>query len=171
MIRALGRFRPRIHPSAFVHDMTEVTGDVVLKARSSLWPGVVLRGDIERITVGEESNIQDGSIFHTSHGLPVILGRGVTVGHGAIVHGCRVGNWSLIGMGAILLDGCVIGSECLVGAGALVPEGFKAPRGRLILGLPARIIRPLTPREIRMLHQRAANYVRYARRYRTARPL
>jgi carbonic anhydrase/acetyltransferase-like protein (isoleucine patch superfamily) len=165
MIRALGRVRPRIHPTAFVHDMTEVSGDVVLKARSSLWPGVILRGDIERITIGEESNVQDGSIFHTAHGLPVVLGRGVTVGHGAIIHGCRVGDWSLIGMGAILLDGCVIGRECLIGAGALVTEGFKAPPRHLILGFPAKAIRPLRPSEIKALHQGALDYVRYAKRY------
>jgi carbonic anhydrase/acetyltransferase-like protein (isoleucine patch superfamily) len=165
VIRVLGLARPRVHPSAFVHDTAEIAGDIVLKARASIWSGAVLRGDIERITVGEESNIQDGSIFHTSHGLPVVLGRGVTIGHGAIVHGCRIGNWSLIGMGAILLDGSVIGSECMIGAGALIREGFKVPRRHLALGVPAKVIRPLKREEIRMIHKRAADYVRYAERY------
>lgn len=168
MIRSLDSFSPRIDPSAFVHETAEVTGRVTLGARVSVWPYVVLRGDIESIEVGEESNIQDGSIFHTSHGLPVLLERGVTVGHGAIMHGCRVGEWSLIGMGAILMDGCSVGSECLIGAGALLPEGFEVPRGHLALGIPAKVVRPLKPEEIRMIHQRAADYIQYAKRYKKA---
>src|SRR5882762_11792658 len=102
---------PTIHPTAYVHPSAELIGRVILKKDASIWPLVVLRGDIEYITVGEQCNIQDSTVVHTSHDIPVVLGKGVTVGHAAIIHGARVGAYSLIGMGAILLDGSVIGSE------------------------------------------------------------
>ena len=127
---------------------------------------VVLRGDIERITIGVEANVQDATVMHTSKGLPVVLGTGVTVGHGAIVHGAMVGAYSLIGMGAIILDGCRIGAECLIGAGAVVPEHVKIPPRSLVLGVPGKVIRKLKPEELTMLHQRAKDYVRYARSHR-----
>jgi carbonic anhydrase/acetyltransferase-like protein (isoleucine patch superfamily) len=127
---------------------------------------VVLRGDIEPITIGVQSNVQDSTVIHTSRGLPVTLGRGVTVGHAAIIHGARIGDYCLIGMGAILLDGCVIGKECLIGAGALVPEGVKIPPRSLVLGLPGKVARPLRPEELRLLHQRPKDYVRYASEHR-----
>ena len=172
MLRSFKKDTPRIHPSAFVHDSAEIIGRVILKKQSSIWPLVVLRGDIEPITIGEGSNVQDSTIMHTSQGIPVVLGKGVTIGHGAIVHGARVGDHSLIGMGAILLDGCVIGKECIIGAGALVPEGMRVPPRSLVIGMPGRIKRPLKAQELRLLHQRSKDYIRYADEHRRgSRPL
>ena len=151
-----------IHSTAFIHSSSELIGRVVIKKNASIWPMVVLRGDIERITIGFEANVQDATVMHTSKGLPVVLGTGVTVGHGAIVHGARIGAYSLIGMGAILLDGCRIGAECLIGAGAVVPEHVKIPPRSLVLGIPGKVVRKLRPEELAMLHQRAKDYVRYA---------
>ncbi len=166
MRRTFKEASPRIHPTAFIHDSAELIGRVTIGKKASIWPTVVLRGDIERITIGEGSNIQDGSLFHTSRGIPVVLGKGVTVGHGAIVHGARIGDYCLIGMGAILLDGCVIGKECLIGAGALVSEGAVIPPRSLVLGLPGRVKRPLNREELALLHKRPKDYVRYARQHR-----
>jgi carbonic anhydrase/acetyltransferase-like protein (isoleucine patch superfamily) len=163
---------PRIHPSAFVHESTEVIGRVIIRHKASIWPLVVLRGDIEPIIIGPETNIQDSAILHTSHGIPVVLGKGVTVGHGAIIHGARVGDYSLIGMGAILLDGCVVGPECLIGAGALISEGMKIPARSLVLGIPGRIKRSLRREELALLHKRPKDYVQYARAHvRFSRPV
>ncbi len=166
MKRSFQESLPRIHPTAFVHPSAEVIGRVVLERESSLWPMVVLRGDIERIVIGPQSNVQDATVCHTSKGLPVLLGKGVTIGHGAIVHGAKIGDYSLVGMGAILLDGCVIGKECLVGAGALVTEGMRVPPRSVVLGLPGKIIRKIKPAELTLLHNRARDYVRYAGQHR-----
>ena len=162
MFRSFEKDSPRIHPSAYVHDSAEVIGRVILRKNVSLWPMVVLRGDIEPITIGDDSNVQDAAVIHTSRGIPVTLGRGVTVGHGAIVHGAKIGDYCLIGMGAILLDGCVIGKECLIGAGTVVPEGMKVPPRSLVIGVPGRIKRSLMADELRLLHKRAKDYIRYA---------
>ena len=158
--------RPRIHPTAFIHDSAEIIGRVQIQKKASIWPLVVLRGDIERITIGEGANVQDSTVMHTSRGIPVILGKGVTIGHGVIVHGARIGDYSLIGMGAILLDGCVIGKECLIGAGALISEGMKIPPRSLVLGIPGRVKRPLRREELALLHKRPKDYVRYAAQHR-----
>jgi len=166
MIRSFQEAKPLIHSTAFVHASSEIIGRVTLKKNSSIWPMVVLRGDIERITIGVEANVQDAAVMHTSKGLPVVLGTGVTVGHGAIIHGAKIGAYSLIGMGAILLDGCQIGPECLIGAGAVVPEHVKIPARSLVLGVPGKVIRKLRPEELTMLHDRARDYVRYAREHR-----
>ena len=168
MQRKFQEARPRVHPTAYVHPSAEVIGRVVLKKDVSIWPLVVLRGDIETITVGEQSNIQDNSVVHTSHGIPVVLGKGVTIGHAAIIHGTRVGPYSLIGMGAILLDGSVIGAECLIGAGAVIPEKVHIPPRSLVLGVPGKVVRPLRREEIADLHRRAKDYVRYANQHRQA---
>ncbi len=172
MRRRFQEASPRIHPTAYIHESSEIIGRVTIGKNASIWPTVVLRGDIERITIGEQSNVQDGSLFHTSRGIPVVLGKGVTIGHGAIVHGARIGDYCLIGMGAILLDGCKIGKECLIGAGALVPEGAVIPPRSLVLGLPGRVKRPLNREELALLHQRPKDYVRYADQHRKgSRPL
>jgi carbonic anhydrase/acetyltransferase-like protein (isoleucine patch superfamily) len=163
MIATFKRSKPRIHQTAFVHSSAQLIGRVVIARDASIWPTVVLRGDIEPIVIGPQSNVQDGSICHTSLKLPVVVGRGVTVGHGAIVHGARVGDYCLIGMGAILLDGCVFGRECLVGAGTLVREGMRVPARSVVLGVPGRVVRKVTPAEIRLFHRRAQDYLRYAR--------
>ena len=172
MRRRFEEASPRVHKTAYVHDSAEVIGRVTIGKDVSIWPKVVLRGDIERITLGEACNIQDATVIHTTRGIPTVLGRGVTVGHSAILHGTRVGDFSLIGMGSILLDRSIIGKECLIGAGALVPEGARIPPRSLVLGLPGKVIRPLRPDEIAELHQRAADYIRYADQHRrTSRPI
>ena len=166
MLRSFQKDVPRIHSTAFVHDSAELIGRIRILKKASIWPMVVLRGDIERITIGEESNVQDATVIHTSRGIPVVLGKGVTIGHGAIIHGARIGNHCLIGMGAILLDGCVIGKECLIGAGALISEGVRIPPRSLVLGLPGRVKRPITREELTLLHKRPKDYVRYANEHR-----
>jgi carbonic anhydrase/acetyltransferase-like protein (isoleucine patch superfamily) len=138
---------PSIDPSAFVHPDAFVCGDVVLGARVSVWPTAVLRGDTGRIVVGEESNVQDGTVVHVDHGFPATIGRRVAIGHGAIVHGATVDDECLIAMGAILLNGVRIGSGSIVGAGAVCREGMEVPRNSLVLGIPGRIVRETTPAE------------------------
>ncbi len=151
--------RPRIHPSAFVADTAWVDGDVTLGPDSSVWPQTVLRGDIERIVVGEGSNIQDGSVVHLADDLPALIGDYVTVGHGAVIHACTVENECLIGMRATVLDGAVIGAQSIVGAGAVVTKGTVVPPGSLVMGMPAKIIRPLTDEERAGLRPWAEKYV------------
>lgn len=166
MYRRFQEAKPKVHPTAFVHPSAEVIGRVIIGKHASIWPQVVLRGDIEPIKVGEMANIQDATVVHTTRKIPVTLEKGVTIGHGAILHGTHIGAFSLIGMGAILLDGSVIGKECLIGAGALVPENVKIPPRSLVLGIPGKVVRKLRPEELELLHQRAKDYVRYARQHR-----
>ena len=168
MILALGTDRPQIHPTAFVHPSAEISGKVKIGAHASVWGGCVLRGDIDWIEIGDNTNVQDGSVFHTSRGAPVIVGQGVTVGHRAVIHGATVRDQSLIGMGAILLDHAVVEEHCLVGAGALVKEHGTISRGHLALGVPAKAIRPLKPDEIKIVVDRAGEYVQLAARYAAA---
>lgn len=136
-----------IDPTAFVHPDAFVVGDVTLGARVSVWPTAVIRGDTDRVVVGDESNVQDGTIIHVDHGLPTIVGRRVAIGHRAIVHGSSIHDDCLIGMGAILLNGVVIGSGSIVGAGAVCREGLQVPPNSLVLGVPGRIVRETTAAE------------------------
>lgn len=168
MIFEVGGAVPTIHPTAFVHPTAEISGKVTIGPNASVWGGCVLRGDIDWIEIGEEANVQDGCVFHTSRGAPVKLGRGVTVGHRAVIHGGTVLAYSLIGMGAIVLDHGVVEENCLIGAGALVKEKGVIPKGHLALGAPARAVRPLREEEIRLIIDRAEEYVRYAASYRDA---
>jgi|ERR1044071_5511836 carbonic anhydrase/acetyltransferase-like protein (isoleucine patch superfamily) len=168
MILKIGSDVPQIHPTAFVHPTAEISGKVKIGARASVWGGCVLRGDVDWIEIGEDSNIQDGSIFHTSHGVPVKLEKGVTIGHKATVHGATVKAYSLIGMSATLLDNSVVEENCLIGAGALVKEGGRIPKGQLALGMPAKPVRPLTQAEIKMIVDRAAEYIELANQYKKA---
>jgi carbonic anhydrase/acetyltransferase-like protein (isoleucine patch superfamily) len=157
---------PQVHESAFVADSAQVMGDVVLAQDSSVWFGAVIRGDTETITVGEGTNIQDGSVLHADVGFPLTLGARVTVGHQVMLHGCTVGEESLIGIGAVVLNGAKIGKHCLVGARSLVTEGKEFPDGSMILGSPAKVVRQLTPEQIEGLRRSAEHYVDNARRYR-----
>ena len=157
MIRSFDGARPKLHPTAFVHDSAEVIGRVALAEGSSVWPGCVLRGDIDSITIGAGSNVQDLTVIHTREGHPTIVGRGVTVGHRAILHGCRVGDLTLIGMGAIIMEASV-GPRCLIGAGALITAGMKIPAESLVLGAPAKVVRKLKPAELRMLKASERSY-------------
>jgi len=142
-----------------------VIGNVVIGEDVGIWFGAVLRGDNEPITVGAETNIQEHSVLHTDLGFPLTIGRGCTIGHRAILHGCTVGDNSLIGMGAIVLNGARIGANSLVGAGALVPEGKDYPDGSLIIGTPGRVVRTLTEEQIERLRQSAQSYVENWKRF------
>lgn len=143
-----------------------IIGNVELGSQASIWFGAVLRGDIEPITIGERSNIQDNSVVHTGHGHPVVVGSNTTVGHNVTLHGCTVGNNCLIGMGAILLDGCVVGDNCIVGAGSVVGQNRKVSAGSLAVGSPARVIRKLSDGEIADIRKYADRYVSLQARYR-----
>jgi carbonic anhydrase/acetyltransferase-like protein (isoleucine patch superfamily) len=151
---------------AFVHPLAFVCGDVALGARASVWPFAVLRGDNEHIAVGEESNVQDAAVLHADPGLPCVLGARVSVGHRAVVHGARVDDGALVGMGALVLNGAHVGAGALVAAGAVVREGFEVPPGTLAAGVPARVLRALTPDEATRLARTAAAYVRLQERHR-----
>ena len=158
-IYQLGEHAPEIDASAFVADSANLIGKVTLEANASVWFGVTIRGDNERITIGENSNVQEGTVMHTDMGYPLTLGKGVTVGHQAMLHGCTVGDGSLIGIQAVILNGAKIGKGCLVGAGALVTEGKEFPDNSLILGSPAKAVRTLTEEDLLRLQGNAANYV------------
>lgn len=159
---------PKIADSAWVADSAEVMGDVVLGDEVGIWFGVVVRGDTAAIRVGARSNIQDLSVLHADMGMPLTIGSGVTVGHKAVLHGCTVGDDSLIGIGAIVLNGAKIGKGCLVGAGALVTEGKEYPDGSMILGNPVRVVLPLAPEQLQGLRASADNYVANAKRFKTS---
>jgi len=160
---------PAIDPSAYVTDSAVVVGDVAIGPETSLWFHAVVRGDVFPIRVGARTNVQDHATIHVLGGrAAATIGDEVTIGHGAIVHGCTVGNRSLIGMGAIVLDGVEIGEQCLIGAGAVVTPGTRIPPGQLVLGSPARPTRPLTPAERVALLTSAENYARVAAEYRAA---
>ena len=166
-IYALDGAAPTIAESAWVADSAQVMGDVVLAEDASIWFGVVIRGDTETIRIGRGSNIQDLSVLHADHGMPLTVGEDVTVGHQVMLHGCTVGDGSLIGIGAVVLNGAKIGKGCLVGAGSLVTEGKEFPDGSMILGSPAKVVRQLTPEQLEGLRQSAKHYVDNARRFRT----
>ncbi|MGF6273830.1 carbonic anhydrase/acetyltransferase-like protein (isoleucine patch superfamily) [Massilia sp. UYP11] len=158
-IYQLGEHAPEIDPSAYVADTATLVGNVTLAANASVWFGATLRGDNERITIGENSNVQEGTVMHTDPGYPLDIGKNVTVGHQAMLHGCTVGDGSLIGIQAVVLNGARIGKGCLVGAGALVTEGKEFPDHSLILGSPAKVVRTLTQEDLLRLERTAASYV------------
>jgi gamma-carbonic anhydrase len=157
---------PRIHPSAFVVPTATVVGDVTLEAEASVWYGAVLRGDINRIVIGAQTNLQDGVIVHLADAYPAIVGERVTVGHGAIVHACTVDDEVLIGMGAIILDGAQIGARTIIGANTLVTTGMEIPPGSLVLGSPAKVVRQLGGDEQAKIKSWALKYVENAELFR-----
>ena len=166
MIQALGDRAPVLEGSGhFIADNATVIGSVRLKDQSSIWFNCVLRGDNDWLEVGERSNVQDGCILHTDPGIPLIIGDGVTVGHRVMLHGCQVGNNSLIGIGSTLLNGSVIGKNCIVGAHSLITEGKEFPDGSLILGSPARVARELSDEETAHIGWSADVYVENAKRF------
>lgn len=158
---------PVVPASAWVADSAQVMGRVRLGEHASVWFGAVLRGDNEWMHVGDQSNIQDGAVLHSDAGSPLVIGRGVTVGHQAMVHGCTLHDGCLIGIQAVILNGAVIGANCLVGAGAVVTEGKVFPEGSLILGAPAKVVRLLSPADITRINGAAGRYMANAARYRT----
>ncbi|MDO9403442.1 MAG: gamma carbonic anhydrase family protein [Polaromonas sp.] len=156
---------PVIHESAWVADNAQVIGDCHLGEGVSIWFGAVLRGDTDTLTLGRGTNIQDNSVLHADHGVPLVVGENVTVGHQVMLHGCTIGNNTLIGIGAVVLNGARIGNNCLVGAGALVTEGKEFPDGSMILGSPAKAVKQLSPEQIQGLKNSAQHYMNNARRY------
>ncbi|TAK90047.1 MAG: gamma carbonic anhydrase family protein [Burkholderiaceae bacterium] len=156
---------PAIDGSAFVADSASVIGSVTLAAGSSVWFGAVIRGDNEPITVGENSNVQEGTTLHTDPGFPCTIGNSVTIGHQAMLHGCTVGDGSLIGIQAVVLNGAVIGKNCLIGAGALVTEGKHIPDNSLVLGSPSKIVRQLGAEDFARMQRNAEVYVRKAQAF------
>lgn len=165
MIWALDGEEPEIHPTAWVAPDAQVIGRVRIGPRASVWFGAVLRGDHEWVEVGEATNIQELSCLHTDWGFPVSVGAGCTIGHKAMVHGCTIGDGCLIGMSATVLNGARIGAECLVGAGSLVSEGKDFGPRQLLVGVPARPIRPLDDAAVERLHQSARHYASNAERF------
>ncbi|MDD2843610.1 MAG: gamma carbonic anhydrase family protein [Rhodoferax sp.] len=159
---------PQIADSAWVADSAEVMGDVVLGEEVSLWFGVVARGDTAAIRIGAQTNIQDLSVLHADVGMPLTIGSGVTVGHKVMLHGCTIGDDSLIGIGAVVLNGAKIGKGCLVGAGSLVTEGKEFPDGAMIMGTPAKVVRQLTPEQLQGLRDSARHYVANAQRFKAS---
>ncbi|WP_341890280.1 gamma carbonic anhydrase family protein [Variovorax sp. YR752] len=157
---------PRIADSAWVADSAQVIGRVELQEGASVWFGAVLRGDNEWITVGRGSNVQDGSVLHTDMGSPLVIGADVTIGHQVMLHGCSIGDGSLIGIQAVVLNNARIGKNCLVGAGALVTEGKEFPDGSLIMGSPAKVVRQLSPEQFERMKYGAIHYAENAERYR-----
>lgn len=164
---ALDERTPQVAETAWVAESAQVIGRVALAPHASVWPGVVIRGDSGPISIGEGSNIQDNSVLHADEGVPLTIGKHVTVGHQVMLHGCTVGDESLIGIGAIVLNNAKIGRNCLVGAGALVTEGKEFPDGSMIVGSPAKVVRQLTPEQIEGLRRSARHYMDNAGRYRT----
>jgi carbonic anhydrase/acetyltransferase-like protein (isoleucine patch superfamily) len=166
LIRPYKGRTPAIDPTAYVDESAQVIGDVVIGAESSVWMCVVIRGDVNTIRIGARSNVQDGTVVHVMHDThPTAIGDDVTIGHGAIVHGCTIGSRVLIGMGAIVLNGAVIGEDTIVAAGSLVTEGAVIRARSLAMGSPARVRRPLTDAEVASILDYSANYVRYRKDY------
>lgn len=156
---------PQLAEGAWVAESAEVIGMVELQKNASVWPQVVVRGDNDHIQIGEGSNVQDASVLHTDPGYPLVIGKHVTVGHKVMLHGCQIGDGSLIGIGAVILNGAKIGKNCLVGAGALITEGKEFPDGSMILGSPAKVVRELTPEQIEGLRRSAQHYVTNKNRF------
>ncbi len=166
MIYTLGDVSPQVDDTAWIAPGCHVIGNVVLGAESSIWFGTTIRGDNEPIIVGTGSNVQENCVLHTDPGCPLTIGAGCTIGHKAMLHGCTIGDNSLIGMGATVLNGAVIGKNCLIGAGALVTENKVIPDGSLVLGVPAKVIRDLDDGAIAKLRASAAHYAQNAARFR-----
>ena len=165
MIYQIDDHRVRAEGDCFIADTAVVIGHVLLRANASVWFNAVIRGDNELITIGENSNVQDGAVLHTDPGSPLTIGSGVTVGHKAMLHGCTIGDNSLVGISAVILNGAKIGRNCLIGANALVTEGKEIADNSMVLGSPGKVVRELTPEQIDGLRRSALHYVENARRF------
>lgn len=167
MVHTFRGVTPKLHPTVFKTPSSEIIGDVEIGAESSLWFNVVVRGDVNSIRIGDGTNVQDGSILHVTYQKAALnIGNNVTVGHSVTLHGCTIKNFVLIGMRAVVMDHAEIGEESIVGAGALVTEGTKIPPRSLVVGSPAKVVRPLKDEEIAFLHKSAENYKQYVKWYR-----
>ncbi|MCX7167106.1 MAG: gamma carbonic anhydrase family protein [Rhodocyclales bacterium] len=166
-IYSLGDRRPNLGRDVWVAPNATVIGDVRLGDNASVWWNAVLRGDNDTITIGANSNIQDGSVLHVDDGVPLTIGAHVTVGHLVMLHGCTIGDESLIGIKSVILNNAVIGRHCIIGANSLIPEGKVIPERSLVMGSPGKVVRQLTDEEVARLQLAAQGYVENARRYRT----
>lgn len=166
MIYALDGIAPDLHPDSWVAPDANLIGKITLQQGASVWFGATLRGDNERITVGTGSNVQENCVLHTDMGYPLMIGENCTIGHKAMLHGCVIGDGTLIGMGATILNGAKIGAGCLIGAGALITEGKEIPDGSLVIGAPGRIVRALDAAAISRLLRSAQGYQTNMRRFR-----
>jgi carbonic anhydrase/acetyltransferase-like protein (isoleucine patch superfamily) len=160
--------RLSVDPTAFVAPGAALIGTVSIGAASSVWFNATVRGDLDAVTIGERSNVQDNCVVHVDRDLPAIIGSAVTLGHGAIVHAATIEDEVLVAMKAVVLSGCRVGSRCIIGAGAVVPEGTTIPDGSLVLGVPGRVVRPLKAEEIERVRKNALSYVELASAYRAA---
>lgn len=166
MIRTYNGILPSIAHTAFIDDSAQIIGDVVIGEHCSVWPNVVIRGDVNFIRIGDETNIQDNSVLHVeTDQYSLIIEDRITVGHSVVLHGCRIGRGSLIGIGAIVLNGADIGAGSLIGAGAVVPERAIIPPGSLVLGVPGKVRRTVTPEEIQRMERNIAGYLRLKDQY------
>tara|TARA_Y100000996_G_C22550255_1_gene653439 strand:+ start:20 stop:523 length:504 start_codon:yes stop_codon:yes gene_type:complete len=156
---------PEVHPEAWVAPNATIIGKVKLEKNSSIWFNAVLRGDIELITVGENSNIQDGSVLHTDPGYPLTIGKGVTIGHMVMLHGCQISNDTLIGIGSIILNNAKIGKNCIIGANTLVTENKVIPDNSLVVGSPGKVLRKVTDEEIKSILENGKHYVDGSKKY------
>ena len=156
---------PEVHPEAWVAANATLIGKIKLEKNSSIWFNAVLRGDIELITIGENSNIQDGSVLHTDPGYPLTLGKGVTVGHLVMLHGCQISDNSLIGIGSIILNNAKIGKNCIIGANTLITENKIIPDNSLVVGSPGRVLRKITDEEIKSIIENGQHYVKNSKKY------
>ena len=166
MLYSLGDKRVETRGDFWVAPNATVIGDVVLENNASVWFGTVVRGDNDRIVIGEDSNVQDGSVLHTDHGQPLTIGKGVTIGHLVMLHGCTIGDYTLIGINAVVLNGAKIGKHCIIGANALIPERAEIPDGSIVMGSPGKVVKQVQDFHKGILHASALHYVENAKRYR-----
>ena len=165
MIYSLGDDHVQIAEGVFVAPGAHVIGKVILQQNSSVWFNAVIRGDCDLITVGEDSNVQDGSVLHTDVGVPLTIGKGVTIGHKVMLHGCEIGDYTLIGINSVVLNGAKIGKHCVIGANSLITENMQIPDGSLVVGSPAKIIKAIPEPQQKMLEKSAQHYVQNAQRF------
>ncbi|MGO4894679.1 gamma carbonic anhydrase family protein [Flavobacterium sp. W21_SRS_FM6] len=165
MIYTLGKHSVTLNEPAFVAPGSHVMGQVCLEKDSSVWFNVVIRGDCDLITVGQGSNIQDGSVLHTDHGVPLTVGKGVTVGHKVMLHGCEIGDYSLIGINSVILNGAKVGKHCVIGANTLVTENMQVPDGSVVMGSPGKIVKTISDSQKAMLEKSAEYYLANAKRF------
>lgn len=165
MIKEFQGFNPIIHKTCYISESVDIIGNVVIENNANIWFGTRIRGDMNKITIGENTNIQENSVIHVDSHCGTYIGYDVTIGHGAIIHGCTIHNNVLIGMGSIVLNDAIIGKNTIIGAGALIPQGKKIPEGVLCLGSPAKVIRNLTEEEIIQIKISSDNYVNLSKKY------
>ncbi|MBI1911690.1 MAG: gamma carbonic anhydrase family protein [Deltaproteobacteria bacterium] len=167
MLLAYKGIWPKLHETVFAEESARIIGDVEIGENSTIWFNAVVRGDVHYIRIGSRTNVQDNCTLHvTKDTYPLIIGDDITIGHNVILHGCTIKDRCLIGMGAIVLDNAEIGEDCIIGAGALIKEGMKVPPGSLVVGLPGKVVREITPEEKARIKRSAQNYIEYAKNYR-----